>query len=595
MGALGDYIHLQKLGYMGKNPNNQNTIHSEGQSVYNAVNKVQNDIINNYNTESINKQIKKYQDILNIYTGFTQRNNLISSDDEKKIASAAAKKMLKTVKTILKEEYPDYAKAYITKTYDAKKNKLFEQQEVQGIKNLLQQESYLPKNNTDVLNILLSKLKYINKCYERLIAEKKEEKIDKSTIDKYISIIDALINSSLLTSNESKEEGIIIKQINITLKDLIKSINIEELEKAINDKNIEYEKIQKKFLNIKVRIDSETLETSLPEIIQALIKLTRTGINLKRVKGDALEYMLAVAAEVGDPRNMAESALEEAFKNASKKNISNRVIGTTGVSNTIVNFNFIDKKYRKKIKEQMKFQTPKGNILVTNTGVQEKIDVYVNLGKGLENIGVTAKNYSFDKSSGEQIVYGGDKGISMITDSPLLSFLQDDTNSTKTGIMGEFSNHLLNLKIQHPLMPNGEVTSNMLQHNILIKEYSALLNKIILIKSIIGEGMLRANGKRLKTINGAHLFVLNNNQTGQIVVKSTGQLVDYCLKNNNGIYSVLYNSSYDDPLQELQYIKQDFKTPNDRIADIIMKLYNIKVTVKLNINFNKFAELDLTK
>ena len=96
----------------------------------------------------------------------------------------------------------------------------------------------------------------------------------------------------------------------------------------------------------------------------------------------------------------------------------------------------------------------------------------------------------------------------MITDSPLLSFLQEDT--TKSNIMGEFSNHLLNLKIQHPLMPNGEVTSNML-HNNLIKEYSALLNKIILIKSIIGEGMLRADGKRLKTINGAHLFVLNNN------------------------------------------------------------------------------------
>lgn len=588
MGVLGDYIHLQKLGYMGKIPNNQKTICSNAQDVYHTVHTVQKHIINKYINKVNQKQIKEYQDILNIYTGFTQRNNLISGDDEKKIASAAAKKMLKTVKTILKEEYPDYAKAYITKTYDAKKNKLFEQQEVQGIKNLLQQESYLPKNNTDVLNILLSKLEYINKCYERLIAEKKEGKIDKSTIDKYISIIDALINSSLLTSNESKEEGIIIKQINITLKDLIKSINIEELEKAINDKNIEYEKIQKKFLNIKVRIDSETLETSLPEIIQALIKLTRTGINLKRVKGDALEYMLAVAAEVGDPRNMAESALEEAFKNASKKNISNRVIGTTGVSNTIVNFNFIDKKYRKKIKEQMKFQTPKGNILVTNTGVQEKIDVYVNLGKGLENIGVTAKNYSFDKSSGEQIVYGGDKGISMITDSPLLSFLQDDTNSTKTGIMGEFSNHLLNLKIQHPLMPNSEVTSNML-HNNLIKGYSALLNKIILIKSIIGEGMLRANGKRLKTINGAPIFVLNNNQTGQIVVKSTAQLVKDCINDINK-YSIIYTPSSEDPLQEIQYTYQSFNDPNDRIADIIMKLYNIKVTVKLNINFNDFAK-----
>lgn len=594
MGALGDYIHLQKMGYMGKNPNNQKTIFSEGQSVYKAVNKVQNDIINNYNKKSINEQIEEYQNMLNIYTGFTQRNDKKSGKKEKEIEKLAAEKMLKTVKTILEEEYPEYAMAVLTKTYDARKPS----PEIREIKKLLQKETYSSKNNTKVLEILLSDLQYIQKCYTYLINnEKKVGKIDKdkkTALKNYILAIKGLINSSIL-KNISPEKQIISKQIDKTLQDLIsslKNIDIEELQKAMEDKNVKYKKIQEK-LNTKITIGSKTIESPLPTIIQALIDLTQITINLKRMKGDALEYILAIAAEVGDPRNMAESALEEAFKNVSKKNISDRVVGTTGVSDTILNLKFIDEKYRDKIQEQMKFKTAKGDILITNTGVQEKIDVYVDLGEELKGIGVTAKNYSFDKK-GEQIVYDNDaqlKGISMITDSPLLSFLQENTE--ESNIMGEFSNHLLNLKIQHPLMPNSEVTSNMV-HNNLIKEYSILLNKIILIKSIIGEGMLRADKKGLKTINGAHLFVLNNNQTGQIVVKSTGQLVDYCINKNKKMYSVLYNSAYDDPLQELQYIKQDFKTPNDRIADIIMKLYNIKVTVKLNINFNDFANLNLT-
>ena len=72
-------------------------------------------------------------------------------------------------------------------------------------------------------------------------------------------------------------------------------------------------------------------------------------------------------------------------------------------------------------------------------------------------------------------------------------------------------------------------------------------NKIILIKSIIGEGMLRADKNGLKTINGAPIFVLNNNQTGQIVVKSTAQLVKDCINDTNK-YSIIYTPSSEDPL-----------------------------------------------
>ena len=109
----------------------------------------------------------------------------------------------------------------------------------------------------------------------------------------------------------------------------------------------------------------------------------------------------------------------------------------------------------------------------------------------------------------------------MIKVSPLLSFLQEDT--TKSDIMGEFSNHLLNLKIKHPLKPKSErimMNVPINSYGGILKKYNTLLDKIILIKSIIGEGMLRADENGLKTINGAPIFVLNNNQTGQIVVKS---------------------------------------------------------------------------
>ena len=69
----------------------------------------------------------------------------------------------------------------------------------------------------------------------------------------------------------------------------------------------------------------------------------------------------------------------------------------------------------------------------------------------------------------------------MITDSPLLSFLQEDTD--KSNIMGEFSNHLLNLKIKHPLNPKSErIMMNIPVNSYggILKKYNTLLNKIIL-------------------------------------------------------------------------------------------------------------------
>ena len=126
----------------------------------------------------------------------------------------------------------------------------------------------------------------------------------------------------------------------------------------------------------------------------------------------------------------------------------------------------------------------------------------------------------------------------------------------------------------------------------LVENYTKLLNKIIMVKSVIGEGMLRYKNSSVQEIQGAELFVLNNNQTGQIIVKSTAQIIESCFNNNNNIgYSILYNGKYGDPLEDIGYLMSDFPNSNKRIVDIIMKLYNIKVTSKLNINFNNFAKL----
>ena len=57
-------------GYLGKNPKNQNTIYSNAQDVYHTVHTVQSHIINKYISKVNQKQIKEYQNMLNIYTGF---------------------------------------------------------------------------------------------------------------------------------------------------------------------------------------------------------------------------------------------------------------------------------------------------------------------------------------------------------------------------------------------------------------------------------------------------------------------------------------------------------------------------------------------
>ena len=611
MGALGDYIHLTWRGYCQDRYNTGTDIlYKNAAGVYNEIENRQNAIIKKYKDRVKQVDINNYQRNLNIYQGFFQRNEETDDKDAQTLSKAISEEFLKNVNDIFIEEYPHYVKLALTETYNVRKRSVKRtsseiKSEIDDIKKMLlnaRKTGGNRANTQNLLNSLSAELKRIQTMYNNLSKKRQAELADKAGLD-FNTLLNNFSNLIQKMDAQQKTNGGIIDQAIVTLiRDFISGIKIEQLQKEINKnyENIKYKDVRNEVSKIPVEID-KTISISFPFLIQQLVNVVDKGVSIFRAKGDALEYMIAAAAEAGDPSEFAKKVSRKTIGDIiSKQKISQNVVGTSGVSDSILYLDFIGGEYQEDIKNQKVFENKDkgGTVIVTSTDTQEKVDVKVEIGKN--TFGISAKNYAFDKK-GEQIVSPKmEKGITAVSSSPLLSFLQEDiSKASKNNInMAAFTNHLLNLKIQHPDYINDEELisyrqSKQEQEMIpLVENYTKLLNKIIMVKSVIGEGMLRYKNSSVQEIQGAELFVLNNNQTGQIIVKSTAQIIESCINNNNNIgYSILYNGKYGDPLEDIGYLMSDFPNSNKRIVDIIMKLYNIKVTSKLNINFNNFAKL----
>ena len=577
MGALGDYIHLTWDGYLGKGENKKGTYYWEQFDIYNKINSEKEQILQDYSSRIQDEQIQQYQKELNIFLGIEQSEGIKSNTSNDNIIEYLQNKVYERLTNFcidknkdIKNIIFDFQKKAIKRTEltDNEKKLINELEKIREIYKEMDNNSNKKdiKNFIDTMNKLNEELSTLNQILETITGT-----LEQQENNSYI--IEGALQSALieLISNFSS-------QITGILTDI-----------QNNQKNISYKKIEALFSNIKYGKKTASLYAAISDFIEMI---TYVG-TINNLKGAAVEILLGEIEVLRRAKKIAENtAVNSILDVLNLQNFDQEKEFQKTQAGDISSKTFIDRGiYSEPIKKQMEIISKKeGNIIITNPGgAQEKVDVYITLedkNKNPISAGASVKNYEFKKlKSGINTTT-----LDLITNSNLSNFLQGGIGGARLDVFG---NHLLNLNLKHykrqrdKLIYSQDPTSSSDKTNIQNQRnmYLSLLNEIILIKSLTGEGLLRSDkNKNIKTMNGAPLLIVNDSSNGIIKVYKTQDIIKNCLDSRNGsIKSYIYFSS-DLSKIENRMIKGD-NGEDIRIPTIMFKLEKIKINTKIKLSY----------